>query len=552
MDKRSLLAIALSLAVFFIWDYFYLQKQPTTPPVQQTVAQTEQKSAASAPAKPLAVTEVAAPKGADKEEKTAVTTDLYEAVLSNKGGRIESIKYGARKTEMVNSPSGSGMDFPIHFSEKEFRAGSVIQNSLWTLTKKTENTIIFSVSASINGSPVVIEKEFIFNQKEHYFDLVYRIKNNGHTPIQFENGSALVSSSDGLGPIMKDPTVSYNILTTVFNADGSFKKGSKGSGLFSEETPTKTEKGKINWYGINSRYFTLLMIPQTGEKATGVLYDSSSTGGHRIAGVVPFDALAPTTTVEKKFRICLAEKEKEILASVDPGIIAATDVSQWTEPLRVGILWCLLKINWLFGNFGLSIIVLSIITKCLFLPLTIKSTNSMKKMSELAPKMKELKEKYKDQPEKIQKATMELYKKNGVNPMSGCLPLLVQMPFFIALYSALSSSFSLWGSPFCLWITDLSMPDSIYTLHGLGTALSLNILPIVMTATTYVQQKMSTMDNGATGAQAVMMKMMPILFIFMFWSMPSGLTLYWSVQNLLQIAHQTYVNHKKKSQPVEA
>lgn len=546
MDKRSLIAIALSLAVFMAWDYFYLSKQPkSSQQTQQTAAQNTPAEKKAEPAKQPAAAEVSIPKSNAKEEQISVATGVYDIVMSNKGGRIESLKYGSRKVELVDSPTKSGIDFPVAFSEREFLAGSPVQNIPWTMTKKSERDIVFSIAANIGGNPVVVEKEFLFNEKEHYFDLAVRVRNTGKTAFKPENGSLYVSSADGLGPVMKDPTVVYNQLSSVFNINGSFEKGSKGGGMFSDATDTKSQKGKTNWYGMISRYFALVMIPQDSDKASGVIYDSRANTGHRIAGMIAADSIAPNTTIEKKFRVCIAEKEKEILASVDPGIVEATDTSKWIEPLRVGILWCLLKINWLFGNFGLSIIVLSLITKSMFLPLTIKSTNSMKKMAELAPKMKELKEKYKDKPEKVQQATMELYKKHGVNPMSGCLPLLVQMPFFIALYSALSSSFSLWGSPFCLWIKDLSLPDTVYTLHFMGTSLALNILPIVMTATTYVQQKMSTVDTGASGAQAVMMKMMPLLFIFMFWSMPSGLTLYWSVQNLLQIAHQYYVNHKK-------
>ncbi|MGL4369367.1 MAG: membrane protein insertase YidC [Spirochaetota bacterium] len=556
MDKRSILAIALSLAVFLIWDYFFIPKQdPNMPPAQNPASQSAQvPGIPSSLSSPVKTEFVSLPKtAASKPDQTVVRTRIYSAIVSNRGGRIESLTYGQRNVQLVDdSVSGkkTGFDFPVNFSEREFSAGSSIQDAYWTMTRKNDRQIAFSIPASVGGNPVVIEKEFIFNDSDHYFDLVYRIKNMGRTPINFENSSAIFSPAEALGPKMDDYTTAYNALYSVYYADGSLEKGEKGGGMFSDETDTKTSKSKVSWFGINSRYFTLLMIPQGGDKATGVIYDSRTKGTTRIGGYMAMEPLAPNGSVERKFRVCIAEKESEILASVDPGIVEATDVSKWMEPLRNGILWCLIWINKLFGNFGLAIIVLSIITKGIFLPLTIKSTNSMKKMSELAPKMNELKEKYKDKPEKLQQATMEMYKKNGVNPMSGCLPILVQMPFFIALYSALSTSFALWGSPLGLWITDLSAPDSVWATNALGFAFSLNILPIVMTATTYVQQKMASMDNAATGAQAWMIKLMPILFIFMFWSMPSGLTLYWSVQNILQIAHQYYVNRIKKPKPV--
>ena len=152
----------------------------------------------------------------------------------------------------------------------------------------------------------------------------------GRNVINFENGSAIVSPADALGPRMKDYTTNYNMLYSVYYADSSFGKGEKGGGFFGEETPTKIVKKKVSWFGINSRYFTLLMIPQGGEKADGVIYDSSKIGAHRIGGFITMAPLAPNGAVEKKFRVCVAEKETSILASVDPGIVDATDLSKWT------------------------------------------------------------------------------------------------------------------------------------------------------------------------------------------------------------------------------
>jgi YidC/Oxa1 family membrane protein insertase len=156
--------------------------------------------------------------------------------------------------------------------------------------------------------------------------------------------------------------------------------------------------------------------------------------------------------------------------------------------------------------------------------------------------LNELKAKYKDKPDVLQRKTMELYKAQGVNPLGGCLPLVVQMPFFIALYSALSNSLDMYQAPFIFWIQDLSLPDTVLKIDGF---LNLNILPLIMVATTYLQQKLTTVDTGVGGQQQMMVKLMPVIFIFIFWRMPSGLILYWIIQNVLQIAHQLYVNKKK-------
>ena len=162
----------------------------------------------------------------------------------------------------------------------------------------------------------------------------------------------------------------------------------------------------------------------------------------------------------------------------------------------------------------------------------------MKKLHELTPQINELREKYKEKPEILNKKIMEIYKKNKVNPASGCLPILVQMPFFFALYSALINSIDLWQAPFVLWMKDLSLPDTIFHIAGFNV----NVLPVLMTLTTYLQQKMSTVET--TGQQKVMLMLMPFIFIVIFWNMPSGLVLYWIMQNVLQILHQLYINKR--------
>jgi YidC/Oxa1 family membrane protein insertase len=171
------------------------------------------------------------------------------------------------------------------------------------------------------------------------------------------------------------------------------------------------------------------------------------------------------------------------------------------------------------------------------MPLTQKSTDSMKKLQELGPQIKKLQEKYKDKPDLIQKETMKLYKENKVNPLGGCLPLILQMPFFFALYSALINSIDLWNAPFMLWIRDLSMPDTVANISGFN----LNLLPLMMTITTIIQQKQTMVDSG-NQQQKIMMYMMPVILLFVFWTMPSGLVLYWFLQNLYQILHQFIVN----------
>ncbi len=556
MNKRMLIAIALSLALWLGYALFIAPKFESKNPPAKDAAQTasvpapEKKKESSSTVEGPAVGKIVPVAAkATKQESIRIRTKHYQIVLTNKGAAVESVKYGKRSIELAGAPVHGGkgiLDFGVYFNDKELLTGNGLTDSLWSMKKLSDKSVQFETVADISGVPVILQKTYSFNDDVPAFDISYVIKNNGKTQIVFPENRVLVAPADSLGPKLNaEGSSSYDQLYSVYYADGSFEKGDRGGSMFSSATDMKNHTQKTNWFGIISRYFTVLMIPK--ENCAGVAWDSRAEGSYRIGGYMEVAPLASGSAVTHSFRVALAEKEKAVLSAIDPGIVTATDVSKWIEPLRDGIFWCLLKINMLFGNLGVAIVILSFITKFLFLPLTIKSTNSMKRMSMLQPEMAALKAKYKDKPEKLQKEIMELYKKHKVNPMSGCLPLLIQMPFFIALYSALSTSVDLWQSPFCLWIQDLSRPDTVFTIHGFN----MNILPIIMTVTTYVQQKMSTVDTGQSGAQAMMMKLMPLLFIVFFWTMPSGLTLYWTIQNVLQIGHQFYVNKIKKTVPAE-
>jgi YidC/Oxa1 family membrane protein insertase len=182
------------------------------------------------------------------------------------------------------------------------------------------------------------------------------------------------------------------------------------------------------------------------------------------------------------------------------------------------------------GNYGIDIIILSVLIKIIFLPLTQISFKSMKEMQKVQPEMNRLKEQYKNDKARLQQEIMLLYKRRKINPMSGCLPMLIQIPVFIALYNALQNGIEMRHAHFFLWITDLSAKDPIY------------ITPLIMGATMVIQQKMT--PTAADPTQAKMFLLMPVMFTFLFLNFPSGLVLYWLVNNVLSIAHQYYLNKK--------
>ncbi len=542
MEKRAILAIVLSLALWILWLYFMKpqegeKKVQDVKDVKKEEVVEEKKKVQVTREKPVVRSSVLIKSTAKKEDEIEIETNKYKVVLSNRGGIIKELNYIEKNIDLIVQESKFNakgyFDFSIYLGEDEFLNENLLNNVLWKLTRK-ENSVKFSTSLVIDKLPVTLEKVYTFIDDSYYFRIETRLFNPGRKDLILPNGYIIVSPSDFVGPDM-DFDNSYNTINSIYYLNDDFEKTSKGGGFFSKNGIIKKESGVTQWVGVMSRYFLLLMIPEnfTG---TGVICDNRENTGFRTGMFIPVKSLGPGKEFKKSFKVYVGEKNKDKLASVDKSTVDAADVSKWIEPIRDFLLWCLMKINLLIGNLGWSLVIFAVITKILFLPLTQKSTESMKRMQALNPKITEIRDKYKDKPEVMNKKVMELYKKEKVNPASGCLPLLLQMPFFFALYSALINSVDLWQAPFTLWIKDLSLPDTVYTISGFN----INVLPLIMTGSTYLQQRMSSGD--AAGQQQKMMAFLPLIFIVIFWNMPSGLVLYWTMQNLLQILHQLYIS----------
>lgn len=556
MEKRTIIAIILSFIIWLAWFKFFMPEQPkpTKEQKQTVVEKTTKDSNKQVKSEKLAPTPkkqlLKLTKKAVAQESINVETKNYSIVLSNQGARVESLKYGKNKIELIAGKEKlkvkSYFDYALHVNEDEFRNGNALDNSNWTVKKVTDKNIVFITETVINNMPVLVEKEFLFHEDKHSFDITYKIHNNNKENFSFPNNYIIFSAADFLGPKMDDYDSYNNQVYNVYYMNEDDEKGTKGVGFFGnitgDEKPlVKRVDGQAKWAGVASRYFVNLIMP-VGFDVDGVFFDADeSSKGKRIGLYTKVSSIASKTYLEKKLKVCVSPKQKAILEKVDPVLKSATDVNKWIEPLRIIVIWCLNFLYKFIGNYGWAIVIFSILTKLIFLPLTKKSTESMKKMSALSPLMNELKAKYKSKPDVLQKETMKLYKEHGVNPMGGCLPILIQMPFFIALYSALSNSLFMYQAPFGLWITDLSLPDTFATVAGVN----LKVLPIIMVITTFLQQKLTTVDTGATGQQQMMMKIMPVIMLYIFWSMPSGLVLYWTIQNVLQIGHQLYTNKAK-------
>jgi YidC/Oxa1 family membrane protein insertase len=245
------------------------------------------------------------------------------------------------------------------------------------------------------------------------------------------------------------------------------------------------------------------------------------------------------------FILYAGPKEYDILKTLNVGLEHIIDFGFFSI-LAVPLFWLLKLFYGLIGNYGWAIMLLTIVTRIPFIPLINKSQKSMKKMQEVQPRMAEIKEKYKKDPQRMQKEMMEIYKTHKVNPLGGCLPMLLQIPVFFALYKILLITIELRSAPFMLWIKDLSAPDTLFghlpaALPLIG-GFAVGPLPIVMGATMIIQQKMT--PSSLDPAQNKMMMFMPVIFTFLFLNFASGLVLYWLVNNIFSITQQFYVNRK--------
>lgn len=288
--------------------------------------------------------------------------------------------------------------------------------------------------------------------------------------------------------------------------------------------------GNVRWIATRSHYFAIILIPGSHERAYATLYPSGENQSPAIG------------LTDRKITVYAGPLDFAMLRSLGGGTERLIDFG-WPLIREIGLLifWFCDSLLSFVGNWGVKIVLLSVAMKLAMLPLTTKSFVSMQKMKNVQPRMKELQEKYRKDPKAQQEALRRLYKEEGVSPLGGCLPLLLQMPVFFALYRVLSNSVQLRGAEFVFWMTDLSRPEILIPFGSPILGLSgIGLLAVLMGAAMFVQQKMTVSDPS----QKAMLYLMPILMTFLFMNFPAGLTLYWFVNNILTIGHQEWIKRK--------
>ena len=386
---------------------------------------------------------------------------------------------------------------------------------------------------------VKLEKTFILNPGSYVVDVGHRVTQAG------ANASPLVLYTE----IVRDATQEQKIgpfngafSASTFTGPAAYTDKEKFNKL--EFTaidknkitiPTQVAAGDPAWIAMVQHYFASAWIP--GDKFARDIYAGKIDNGlYRIGMQTPLGVVAPGTTVVEKARLFVGPQEEKVLETIAPGFELLKDYGYLTI-LAKPIFWLLEKIHGYVGNWGWSIILLTILIKLCFFPLSAASYKSMARMKEVQPRLAAMKEQYKGEPQNLNQAMMEMYRKEKINPLGGCLPVVIQIPVFISLYWVLLSSVEMRGAPWTLWIHDLSVPDPYY------------ILPVIMAVSMFVQTKLN--PTPPDPIQAKVMMYMPIVFSIMFFFFPAGLVLYWVVNNLLSIAQQWQINKMFGKKPAK-
>jgi YidC/Oxa1 family membrane protein insertase len=501
-------------------------------------------------------------------------TDLYILTFGAKGATLNSVKLkkfnnlDKSAVEMLLlPPEGTTGELPFALSFGDYTAEQVdVPFTLKESSNGAQSTFDFSRTfLSPTKIPFTLHKTYVFDKDEYLFELRVTIQNsvNDFPSLNFGGFAYTLTMGPQIGPHYVKLDNKNEFRKFAYYAD----KKSQDPGV--KTGATKVLDKDFTWTAIEGKYFAAIAQPAG---TYHVVFDSRQLVPNYDRSAISFERpplQAPATT--DTFRFYLGPLKSEILANYNDKTKNAFQISGlnadkvvpapiiFIAQLATLMKWILDFFFILVPNYGIAIILLTLVTKLVFLPLTFKSSESMAKMAALNPKMTEIRARLKDKPDKMNQEIAALYKREKVNPLSGCLPLLLQMPVFFALYNLLNSHFELRGAMFIPgWIPDLSVPDSILTF-GFAIPLvgwtALRALPLLMVASQILSSKF-TQPSGApqqSGGQAkLMMYALPVVFLFILYDMPAGLVLYWTVQNILSTVQQVYINNLKKKKDAES
>lgn len=519
MEKRALLAIVLTFIVLILYDYFFIRYQDRQVQKDAKVEEKEELKLLH-PVKPIvSVAPVTPFEGKD----IVVETELYSAVFTTKGGTLkyyEIKNYKDKEGRNVVLLKEPGIKPPLGIGSSDDFELSGINFAVYAPAKgikldrsNTEGSLIFEYKSQ----GVAIKRTFTFRNDDYAINVKDEVL--GLSDYWITIGSDFgIHEKDGLthtGPVLLQENDRIEFTAKKLNEARSYK-------------------GSLRWIAQEDKYFFAALVPLTNVEEAKVWKEKDS----------PLIAFRGTSG-ENSFILYAGPKEYDRLKTLKVGLEHIIDFGFFSV-IAVPLFWILKFFYKLLGNYGWAIVLLTFITRIPFIPLINKSQRSMKRMQQLHPRITEIREKYKKDPKRMQKELMELYRREKVNPLAGCLPILLQLPIFFALYKILLIAIELRGAPFVLWVKDLSVPDSFFghipSSFPLIGGLAIGLLPILMGITMIIQQKMTPTSLDPRYNQIMML--MPIVFTFIFMNFASGLVLYWFMNNVFSIVQQLYVNWK--------
>ncbi len=553
MDSRTLLALVLSIAVLIGFQFFFggdvsqppreetgVKNVPTTDVSDQASDHKygerirTDRDALSGIISPDTPVDTKAP--LRKARDITVETDLYRLVFSERGGTakkyllkqyLTTLSDDASPVNLIDVspphlPLGLQMESqpPVDLSSQFFEPD---KESLKLTQAGEEAQLKFTCNMS-NGIKII--REYTFHQGSYWIDLSVYLSGAGTIP-----GSLCLYNKPG------ENTNRFTFTGTAYYGNDSLREVKLDDG----EKYTYT--GPVDWIGYGDNYFITALVPIISEGPWNILIEKKGADGlteSRLTALKPSSGSAGQGVEVLNLGIYFGPKDIDRLNALGHNLSKAINFG-WFDPIAKPLLYFLKFLYRYIHNYGLAIIIVTVLIKVAFWPLAQKSAKSMKTMQKLQPKMAKLKEKYGKDKEKMNKELMQLYKTYKVNPMGGCLPMLLQIPVFFALYKVLLQSIELRHAPFMLWINDLSAPDRLMipgvSIPYLG---GIPVLTLLMGVSMFLQQKLSPSSLDPT--QARMMQFLPVIFTCMFINFPSGLVLYWLINNVLTIAQQHYVN----------
>jgi YidC/Oxa1 family membrane protein insertase len=549
INKRTILWIVFAVSLVVLWNNWMVSTGrqsmfSPTPPAKvaqapgntATTATTGVPAAAGQPgAVPGAPGQPAAPAPV-RAERITVSTDVIKAEIDTQGGvirRLELLKYpdhfDKTKNQVLFDVAGNNIYLGQTGLIGSTPAG-VLPNHNTTFVARPGlrtldggNAVQVVLDAEQGG--VRLTKTLTFKRGDYVVDVRHDVTNLTQAPVQPSlylqlqhdgnkpPGGSWFMPSFGISPIVWTPDEKYQKL--------SFEKIEKNSA-------EHAKKANNGWVAMSQHFFVSAFIP-ADNTAREIYTKKDATNLYAVGTTQSLGTVAPGATVSNTARLYSGPQDEKKLETITPGLELVKDYGMFAI-IAKPLFWIIDQIHQLLGNWGWTIIAFTILIKLAFFPLSAAGYRSMAKMRVVTPKMQAIRERYKADPMKMQQATMELYKAEKINPLGGCLPILVQMPVFLALYYVLQASVEMRGAPWVGWIQDLTQPDPYF------------ILPVLYAISMFVTAKLN--PQPADPMQAKMMLFMPLAFSVMFVFFPSGLVLYWVVNNLVSIAQQWVITKK--------